>query len=389
MPKNKITGSYSLPDFLLEEIMICRKCSAEIPENANYCHICGAKQNITRSQRTRGNGQGTVYRRGSCWEARHRIVRDGKTYSKSKSGFEKKKDAIAWLNANSVLKLEPGQATFARIYQEWKDLHEEKIGDHKARDYKSVYEKYLKPLDPYVWDEITLQMFQNAVNKAKNTHYARKMVKTVCNQLEAHAIKNGYTTRRITTYIEIPSAQKPHKTPFTKDEIQKLKKAYEEGEDWAGIILIMIYTGMRYGEISTIKPENIHLEEHYMMGGIKTDAGKLGEIMIVPEIEPMVKKLMLPKNKAHGVSDTTFRKNFNATLVAAGCSKHTTHECRHTTATLLAEAGIQPAIIKEIMRHENYQQTLAYTHIDRKTRLDAITKSIGCSRDAHMGTEEC
>lgn len=362
--------------------MKCRKCSAELPENAIYCHLCGTRQEPVKGSKARSNGQGTVYKRGDKWEARHRIVRDGKVYSKSKC-FDKKKDALKWLAENSVLTLDPGSATLARIYQEWKDLHEEKIGPHKARDYASAYEKCLKHLGPYAWDEITLAMFQNAVNKATNTHYARKMVKTVCNQLEAHAIKNGYTTRKITAYIDIPPVTKPSKTPFAKDEIIALKKAYESGDDWAGIILIMIYTGMRYGEISTIKPENIHIEDHYMMGGIKTEAGRSGEILIVPEIEPIVEKLMLPKNQAHGVSDTTFRKKFAATLKAAGCREHSTHECRHTTATLLAEAGIQPAIIKEIMRHENYQQTLAYTHIDRKTRLDAITKSLDCSPVDH------
>jgi len=357
-------------------MMTCRKCSAEIPEGAVFCHLCGAKQEQEKTTKRRGNGQGSVWKRGDTWIAMHRIVRDGTTYSKSKSGFEKKKDALKWLSENSVLAPGNDIVTLARIYKEWSDLHLEKIGDHKARDYRSAYEKYLKRLDPYAWDDITLQMFQTAVNKAKATHYSRKMVKTVLNQLEAHAIKNGYTTRKITSFIELPAIKKPDKHPFTPDEIKKLKESYNAGgNDWAGIILIMIYTGMRYGEISTIKPTNIHIEDHYLMGGIKTEAGRSGEILIVDEIEPMVRKLMLPKNQASGISDTTFRDRFNEALKKAGCGEHSTHECRHTTATVLAEAGIQPAIIKEIMRHENYEQTLAYTHIDRKTRLDAINRS--------------
>lgn len=356
--------------------MNCRKCSAELPENAVYCHICGTKQEIVKSKKVRGNGQGTVWKRGDKWAAKHRIVRDGKIYSKSKYGFEKKKDALQWLKDNSVLAVTGDKATLGRIYEEWSALHYEKISEKKEKNYKSNYEKYLKPLAPYAWDDITLQMMQTAVNKATGTHYARKLVKTIFNQLESHAIKNGYTTRRITTYIELPSMTKPDKKPFSMDEVKKLKESYNSGDnDFAGIILIMIYTGMRYGEISTIKPQNIHLDEHYLMGGIKTDAGRSGEILIVDEIEPMVKKLMLPKNQAHGYSDTTFRDKFNESLKKAGCEEHTTHECRHTTATVLAEAGIQPAVIKEIMRHESYQQTLTYTHINRQTKLDAINQS--------------
>ena len=360
--------------------MICRKCSVELPDGAVYCHMCGTKQEIpAKNPKTRGNGQGSVYKRNDMknptWIAIHTIIRDGKRYTKSKSGFAKKKDAYKWLAENSVLDVKKEPVTLGRIYDEWSAMHLEKISDHKSRDYQSAYDRCLKHLAPYAWDDITLQMFQEAVNKAKDTHYSRKMVKTVCNQLESHAIKNGYTTRRVTTYLEIPPIVKPDKKPFTKDEIKKLFKAYNSGDSFAGIILIMIYTGMRYGEISTIKPENIHLKEHYLMGGIKTEAGKLGEILIVDKIVPLVKKLMLPTNQASGMSDTSFRKKFNQTLADAGCSPHSTHECRHTTATVLAESGVQPAIIKEIMRHENYQQTLAYTHIDRESKLKVITSS--------------
>lgn len=41
----------------------------------------------------------------------------------------------------------------------------------------------------------------------------------------------------------------------------------------------------------------------------------------------------------------------------------------------IEKAGVQPAIIKEILRHASYAQTIEYTHIDRQTKLDAL-KSI-------------
>ncbi|MFR8294834.1 MAG: hypothetical protein ACLVAU_11750 [Ruminococcus sp.] len=36
----------------------------------------------------------------------------------------------------------------------------------------------------------------------------------------------------------------------------------------------MIYTGFRIGEVFTILKENVHLDEGYIIGGIKTEAGK-------------------------------------------------------------------------------------------------------------------
>ena len=40
------------------------------------------------------------------------------------------------------------------------------------------------------------------------------------------------------------------------------------------IVLILCYTGMRPTELMTLKHSNVHLDERYMLGGIKTKAGK-------------------------------------------------------------------------------------------------------------------
>lgn len=50
----------------------CRKCSAELPPEALFCHLCGAKQEVTvrpHGVKKRGNGQGSAWKRGSTWSA--------------------------------------------------------------------------------------------------------------------------------------------------------------------------------------------------------------------------------------------------------------------------------------------------------------------------------
>lgn len=188
------------------------------------------------------------------------------------------------------------------------------------------------------------------------------------------AIVEGYSDVNYAVHIKLPPREKPHKEPFSEEEIQALWKDYEAGNEFTGAILIMIYTGMRYGEISSVKSENIHMDESYLLGGIKSEAGKEGEILLLDEIKPLVQKLMIDSSLG-SMSDTSFRKKFDAALKRAGCRQHTIHECRHTCATLLAKRGVQAAVITDIMRHASYSQTLDYTHIDRQTKLNAL-KSI-------------
>lgn len=52
----------------------------------------------------------------------------------------------------------------------------------------------------------------------------------------------------------------------------------------------MIYTGMRIGELYKTKKENVHLDEHYMIGGEKTAAGIDREIPISTTIINVVER---------------------------------------------------------------------------------------------------
>ena len=42
--------------------MKCRKCKAELTAEARFCHLCGAKQDVTKKPKTRGNGTGSVFK---------------------------------------------------------------------------------------------------------------------------------------------------------------------------------------------------------------------------------------------------------------------------------------------------------------------------------------
>ncbi|MBR0205303.1 MAG: tyrosine-type recombinase/integrase [Clostridia bacterium] len=112
-----------------------------------------------------------------------------------------------------------------------------------------------------------------------------------------------------------------------------------------------------------------------MLGGRKTEAGRAGEIVLVPVIRPLVKRLIVDRELPH-VSDTRFREMYARALDRAGTRPHTIHECRQTTATALALAGVQSAIISAIMRHTSYAQTMDYTHVGREEKLKAITSTL-------------
>ena len=83
--------------------MVCRKCRTALPDGSKYCLSCGAKQDITRRPRSRGNGTGSVYQLPSKTWIAVRIcgwytAEDGSVRRKtrSKSGFRTKKEALEY-----------------------------------------------------------------------------------------------------------------------------------------------------------------------------------------------------------------------------------------------------------------------------------------------------
>ena len=81
--------------------MECVKCKKEIEDDSVFCRFCGKKQ-ITqkdKTNRSRPNGTGTVYKRGKTWTASYVhgyiIQEDGttKTVRSTKGGFRTKKEA--------------------------------------------------------------------------------------------------------------------------------------------------------------------------------------------------------------------------------------------------------------------------------------------------------
>lgn len=108
--------------------MVCRKCRTALPDGSKYCLSCGAKQDITRRPRSRGNGTGSVYQLPSKTWIAVRIcgwytAEDGSTTCKtrSKSGFRTKKEALEYL---PLLAVTPAQErsrhiTYKELYDKW------------------------------------------------------------------------------------------------------------------------------------------------------------------------------------------------------------------------------------------------------------------------------
>jgi integrase len=336
----------------------------------------------TKRARVRGNGQGTAFKRGGTWMAQCTVSIEkddnGKIVKrnyKSKGGFKTKREALAYIP--QLLEQPAGinpSITFAKLYDLWSEQHFDKVSKSTSDGYRAAYAK-CGALYNRQFAQLKAADLQKVVDECEMSRRTKADIKSLFSNMYRYAIQNDYIDKNYAEFVKLPKKPKSKKDAFTAEERKTLWKAYNGGNKFVGHILVMIYTGMRYGEYSIVTKENVNLKEKYIVGGIKTDAGINRVIPLADCIIPIVKELYEQgEKKLLEIPEKKWYSTYYFVLEQLGIRRLNPHCCRHTTATALAAANVPPAVITAIMGHEDYSTTLIYTHMPLNDLLSAINK---------------
>lgn len=361
--------------------MQCPKCKAELPENARFCHICGRPlADKPRSTRRRGNGEGSVYKRGNTWTAAvvlgYRLDENGKAQPQRRrqGGFKTKKAA---LEAIPELRREKRRTvpTLGDLWQQFQQGRYKKLKPSRQEKYRIAWKK-VQHLEFTAIDQLTTADLQAAVDKAA-THDPARDIRDLFSLLYQLAMPDQFVSTNLAKFLVLPDPATVEQEPFSKEEIEKLWSHYASGNWWTGYILLMCCTGMMPGELLAAKKSMIDFERKIISGaGLKTEERKIIPIVLPDVIIPVLEDLVThtPGEKLIRINKDRFYKVYYETILDAGCRKLKPYACRHTHATRLAEENIPPAVFQKIMRHASFTTTQRYIHIGVDPMLDAVNK---------------
>lgn len=364
--------------------MLCKKCGRTAPEGALFCPYCGRKlaaDNAPRKTKQRGNGSGTVYQTpNKKWRAEVRIYARGQHIRRTKDGFARKRDALDYLPIlrDGGLKQSDASPLLRDLFELW--LQTKKY-DGMSADKKSHYQTAWNRLQALHHRDITTLSYvelQTLIDEAPGAHYPKRDMKTLLSHLYEIAQREEILPqgKNLARFVELPPPAKSKRDAFTSEEVALLWRDYEAGNRFTGYALVMIYTSMRTGELFALRAENIFPDKKYMIGGIKTDAGTNRVIPLADCILPVIREQLADAHKG-GIIDLRieeFYAQWAQLLARTGIRPLDAYCCRHTTATALAEKGVAPAVIKEIMGHTSYNTTLRYTHISVDEKVRAVNQ---------------
>lgn len=354
--------------------MNCIKCRGELPDGAVFCPFCGKKQaKEPRKTLKRANGTGTVYklqgRRKRPWVAAKKKTIIG--YYETKTAAL---EALGRLAGKDIT--ERYNMTFKDVFEEWKQEHYRTITDAGRASYDYAFSKFL-PLHNRKFRGLKTVDFQSVMDaQGEKSHSTASKYKQLITQMSKWAMREEIITTNFASFVQLPENVKKEKDIFSEEDIRKLAEADTET---AKIILMLIDTGMRIGELFSLALSDYH--GTYVIGGEKTEAGRNRVIPIRPEGRTYFQYFasladgdtLLSGYAGQRTPNNFRRRDYYPLLDKLGIARKSPHATRHTYASRARKAGMPPEILQKILGHSDYSTTAnIYVHTDIEELLKAV-----------------
>lgn len=336
--------------------------------------MCGKKQAPEkRKALKRANGTGTVYkmqgRRKRPWVAAKNKIVIGY--------YERKTDALEALERLSGKDLtERYNMTFSDVFKDWSEEHYKEVGKSGETSYNVAY-KTFEPLHDKKFRGLRTKDFQAIIDQKKDKSYSTlSKDKQLLTQMSTWAMREEIITTNFAKFVKLPENEKTEKEIFTEKEIKKIEA---DGSETAKIILMLLATGMRIGELFSLSVDDYH--DTYVIGGSKTEAGRDRVIPIRPEGRKHFKYFVSQATGPQLLSGYTGNKDaknyrsrdYYPLLKKLGIGKKPPHSIRHTYTSRAVKEKMAPEILQKILGHADYSTTAnIYTHIDIDTLVKAV-----------------
>lgn len=291
------------------------------------------------------------------------------------------------------------QMEFHEIAQEWLDIIIKTRKYATYVKYRSVYEKYIKD-NLYIHPRACFgkidftESFCNGDKENPISESVKKSIVCVLNQIFSYAESHYHTEHFHYSYQKQNDTSKPIKVLNQIEQAKLLRCLYQETDICKVGILLCISTGLRLGEICSLKWADVDLKgkvlyvnttvQRIAVDGMASRTSLLEgspkssfSQREIPLSEDIV-ELLLPYynpaaiyvlNESKPMEPRTYQNKFQSYLKMAGVEKKNFHTLRHTFATNCISSGTDVKSLSEILGHSDVKITLnRYVHPTLETK---------------------
>ena len=268
------------------------------------------------------------------------------------------------------------------------------LADHFPDDLLDAELTQIKPMQ--------LQAFVNQFSQGTSKSYMDKM-RVMIHALFTTAMENDLCEKDPSAHLKIPQIIEKPRESFTTEEVKQIVNFALDYKypRIAVAVLVLIFTGLRRGELLGLKWEDVTDNTITVRRGVYQDHGKtrvddlvaktpqsLRTVPLLPELAHRITTLPRTGQFVFGTSKGTiwhprnfsrdFGKFFKALRdVYPGVRDLTTHCCRHSFATLTLASGADLRTVQQLLGHTDIKTTARYTH----PSMDIMQKAVTGMRD--------
>lgn len=294
--------------------------------------------------------------------------------------------------------LDAVNTTFEEIYQKWSEEKFAEISQSNIHGYRASFNS-CKTLWKMKMADIKLHHLQKAIDDSGKNGPTKKKIKTLCNQIFDFAVMHDVISkdRQIVEYVKIGELEKSTlHYRFNNDEIDRLW-AWSSNNEYVQVILMLIYSGVRPGELFDLKAIDVNLEERFFNIRMGKNKNAIRRVPIHHKTLPFFKQ-WLNKGTEYLITNLSGRKfNFktnhgsyiysfwNPILKDIGIlqyknekgemAEHLPDDTRHTFTSMWSEKKLDEAMRRKIQGHSGKGiGEIVYTHFEMQKLLEEIDK---------------
>lgn len=270
--------------------------------------------------------------------------------------------------------LEVGKMTLDEVYNQWIKRKEQTISEGTLRTHNMAYVRFGN-LKDMVMRDIKKMHLQKWLDDIDLKPGSKARLRSTMYQLFEYALSYDIVTKNYAKDLEIPEKVEKTGAIFTEDEIKKLWE--NKDNKMAQYVLILLYTGMRIGEMLAMTEDTIYLDKGYMVGGSKTEAGKDRVIPIHNKIKPFIEqnltgKYLVPNKTGGSYTYAGIKIHFKKLMEELGMN-HKIHDARKTAVSIMHSSGIPIETVRIIVGHSGKGVTeTVYLYKEPQELVDAV-----------------
>ena len=331
-----------------------------------------------------------IERRGNSWRARYRGP-DRRERSKS---FKRKGDAERWLMQQRSLMAQGdwtdpahGRITFGEYAEAWLESRAD-LKPKTRHQYQSLMRQHITP----TWHavplaKITFESLTHWVSQLSSSGLGPSGIRQSVFVMSAaldHAVRSGRIRSNPARGLGLPRPRRRDYVFLTHGQVLTLA---DQAGRWRLLILVLAYTGMRWGEATALRVCDIDFDRRRIdVRRAFSDVG--GRVVLGTPKSHQSRTVPLPRFVAAELAAGVDGKRpdelvftmpggsvmrlsnwrlatFKPARTRAGLSdRFRIHDLRHTAASLMIQAGYPPKMLQEIMGHASITTTLdLYGHL--------------------------